>query len=73
MNFSKVSGDGRLKKKKISLKIPGIFYLFSFYVDHFKVFIEFITIVLLLMTFLFFGGKVLWLPDMRDPSSKTKN
>ena len=58
MNFSQVSGDGRLKKKKYP-QDPWyiLFYLFIFYVDHFKVFIEFIIIVLSLMTFFFLEEK----------------
>ena len=53
MNFSQVSGDDRFKKKKNLASRSLVYFILSFDVVHFKVFIEFITIVLLLMTFFF--------------------
>ena len=43
------------------------FLRFFFYVDHLKVFFEFVTILLLLYILVF------WLPDMWDHSSPTRN
>ena len=69
-----------LKYPKFSVEIPGkqaalgqdFFFFNLFHVDHFKVFIEFVTILLLLF-FFFLNVLVFWSQDIWNFSFPTRD